>query len=222
MGPRERLIASVVAAIVVIAAMWIGLVSPKRKDANNLSASITTEQQALSGAQQQLAAAEQARAAYPAEARSLTLLTRAVPTSDQVPQLIRLINGEEASHKIDYTTTGFGESLSGSFPSINLTFTFDDFSYIDLQQFLGAFDALTLTNGSSVLVHGRLVTINSVSLTPTGSKLSAQVNMTTYEAPAATPFGASGAIGVTGATTVVGTTGLTGTSGATTPTGTTQ
>jgi Tfp pilus assembly protein PilO len=215
MGPRERLIASVVAAIVVIAAMWIGLVSPKRKDANNLSASITTEQQALSGAQQQLAAAEQARAAYPAEARSLTLLTRAVPTSDQVPQLIRLINGEEASHKIDYTTTGFGESLSGSFPSINLTFTFDDFSYIDLQQFLGAFDALTLTNGSSV-------TINSVSLTPTGSKLSAQVNMTTYEAPAATPFGASGAIGVTGATTVVGTTGLTGTSGATTPTGTTQ
>jgi Tfp pilus assembly protein PilO len=216
MGPRERLIATVVVAIVVIAAMWIALVSPKRKDATNLSASITTEQAALASAQQALTAAQQARAAYPAEVRSLTVLTGAVPTSDQVPQLIGLINSEESTHKIDYTLTGFGSSSNGSFPAIDLSFNFDDFSYLNLQQFLGAFDALTLTNGSSVLVHGRLVTINSISLTPTTKHLSAQVDMTTYEAPTATPLGATGATSVT---PVTGATASTGISGATTTTG---
>jgi Tfp pilus assembly protein PilO len=205
MGPRERLILSVVIAVVVVIAMWVLLVAPERSKANNLQTQITAEQADLASAQQQSAAAQQARAGYGAEVRSLVRLNTAVPTSDQLPQLIHLINSEEVSHRVDYSLSGFGTSATDNFPSTTLNFSFKG-NYVDLQNFLGAFDNLTLTNGSSVLVHGRLVTVNSIGLSPVGTKVAAAVTMTTYEAPTAASLGVTG---VTGVTAVTGATGAT-------------
>jgi Tfp pilus assembly protein PilO len=219
MGPRERLIASVVVAVVAIAAMWVLVVSPKRKDASNLLAQITTQQAALASAQQALAAGEQARAAYPPEVHALTVLTAAVPTSDQLPQLIHLLNHEEASHDVNYSLTGFGASSAGGFPAISLSFGFAG-TYVNLQHFLGALDDLTRTDGTSLLVQGRLVTVNSVNLSSSGTSLGATVNMTTYEAPAATPLAPSA--GATGTSGVTSPAGVTGVSGVTTAVGTPQ
>jgi Tfp pilus assembly protein PilO len=210
MGPRERLIATVAIAIIIVAAMWIIVVTPKRNQAANLRTQITAEQALLTSAQQQLAAAEQARSGYVADVHSEQALTRAVPTSDEIPQLIELINKLEVGHHVTYTTTGFGTAAAGDLPSVNLEFNFVA-NYVDLQKFLNAFDDLTRSNGTSVLTDGRLVSINSITLGPSAhGAVTATVAMTVYQAAAsqAAAVGATGASGTTGATGVTAAAGV--------------
>jgi Tfp pilus assembly protein PilO len=179
MGPRARLIVTVAIALIAVLAMWILLVTPERSKASSLLGQIAAEQAALATAQQQLTTAEQARNQYRADVRSNQALSVSVPTSDRLPQLISLINGLEVNHKVNYSTTSLG-SAGGGLSPVGLSFSFAG-SYVNLQEFLGAFDALTLTNGSSLLSNGRLVAVNSVSLAPSGSNVDASVNMTAYQ-----------------------------------------
>jgi Tfp pilus assembly protein PilO len=186
MGPRARLIIVAAVALVAIIAMWTVLVSPERSAATKLVGEISAEQANVTAAQQQVAQGEQARAVYAGEVRSLAVLSQSVPSSDDTPQLIGLINSLEVNHKVNYSTTAFASgAAAGGFESLALSFGFAA-NFLDLQQFLGAFDALTLTNGTGVLVNGRLVTINSVSLSPEGKGLAATVSMTAYQAAPAT------------------------------------
>jgi Tfp pilus assembly protein PilO len=186
MGPRARLIVVVAVALVAIVAMWVALVSPERSKATKLVAAISAEQSKVTAAQQQVASGEQTRAVYAGEVRSLSVLSQSVPASDDTPQLIGLINSLEVDHKVNYSTTAFASGVgAGGFDTLGLSFNFAA-TYLDLQQFLAAFDALTLTNGTGVLVNGRLVTINSVDLSPEAKSLSATVSMTAYQAAPAT------------------------------------
>jgi Tfp pilus assembly protein PilO len=185
MGPRARLIIVVAVTLVAIVAMWVALVSPERSKATKLVAAISAEQSKVTAAQQQVASGEQARLVYAGEVRSLAVLSQSVPASDDTPQLIGLINSLEVNHKVNYTTTAFASGAAGGFDTLGLSFNFVA-NFLDLQQFLSAFDALTLTNGTGVLVNGRLVTINSVDLSPEGKSLSATVSMTAYQAAPAT------------------------------------
>jgi hypothetical protein len=186
MGPRARLIAVAAVALVAIIAMWSLLAAPERSTATKLVGEISAERASVTAAQQQVAQGEQARAVYPGEVRSLAVLSQAVPASDDTPQLIGLINSLEVHHKVNYSSTAFSAaSGAGGFDSLGLSFAFAA-NFLDLQQFLGAFDALTLTNGTGVLVNGRLVTINSVNLSPDGKGLGATVSMTAYQAAPAT------------------------------------
>jgi Tfp pilus assembly protein PilO len=185
MGPRARLIIVVAVTLVAIVAMWVALVSPERSKATKLVAAISAERSAVTAAQQQVASGEQARLVYAGEVRSLAVLSQSVPASDDTPQLIGLINSLEVNHKVNYTTTAFASGAAGGFDTLGLSFNFVA-NFLDLQQFLSAFDALTLTNGTGVLVNGRLVTINSVDLSPEGKSLSATVSMTAYQAAPAT------------------------------------
>ena len=185
MGPRARLIIVVAVTLVAIVAMWVALVSPERSKATKLVAAISAERSEVTAAQQQVASGEQARAVYAGEVRSLSVLSQSVPASDDTPQLIGLINSLEVNHKVNYTTTAFASGAAGGFDTLGLSFNFVA-NFLDLQQFLSAFDALTLTNGTGVLVNGRLVTINSVDLSPEGKSLSATVSMTAYQAAPAT------------------------------------
>jgi Tfp pilus assembly protein PilO len=181
MGARGRLIAIVAVAVLIVLAVWLLLVAPERNKANSLSAQITAEQAALSTAQGSLNAAEQAKVGYANEVHSIKTLEVAVPTSDQIPQLISTINGLEVNHHVNYTSTSLSPGSAGGFNSLGLSFNFDS-TYVNLQEFLGAFAALTLTNGTSVLANGRLVSIGSISLGPGATNgVSATVSMTAYQ-----------------------------------------
>jgi Tfp pilus assembly protein PilO len=181
MGARGRLIITAVVALVVVFAMWSFVVSPERSKASKLLGQISSARAQLASAQQQVVVAEQARSQYPAEVRSLAALSKSVPPGNPIPQLIDLINSVEVKHKINYTATSLTPGgASGGLEPVALSFQFIS-DYLDLQQFLQDFDSLTQTNGSSVLANGQLVTVNSISLAPSGSSLSASVNMTAYE-----------------------------------------
>ncbi|MGD0197950.1 MAG: hypothetical protein ABSC56_08605 [Solirubrobacteraceae bacterium] len=199
MGQRDRLIACVVVALIVVVAAWLGLVSPERSKASSLLSQINSERATLVSDQSQLASAREARAVYPDEVHALTVLLNAIPTSDEEPQLITLINKLEDGHLIQWHATSFGSSSADGFQAIELSFSFTA-SYVNLQQFIAALDALDETDGANVVAKGRLVNVNSLSLSGDSGATSASVTMTVYEQPSGGATGATGAVTTTAAT----------------------
>jgi Tfp pilus assembly protein PilO len=198
-GPRERLVGGIVVGILLVAVMWIALVSPERSKASNLQAQISTERTTLSSEQAELSAGEQARSRYPGEVHALAVLLHAVPTSDQEPQLIRLVNTLENDHVINWRTTSFGSASVGGFEALDVSFSFIA-SYVDLQKFISALDALTESDGQNLLTKGRLATVSSLSLAPlSGGKTTASVTMTVYMQPSGGATGVSGPVTTTAA-----------------------
>lgn len=196
MGARERLIGFVVLALVIVAAAWVAVVSPKRSQVTNLNAQIATEQGTVSSETSQLTAAKQARAVYGKQVRAVNVVDRSIPLSDQEPALIKLIDKEERGYNITWTSTSLalgGGAAAGGVGSIGLNFAYTATRWIDLQHFFVSLDKLTRTDGSSLGVTGRLFTINSVSVEPDAtSKITAAVSMTVYVLPTATAAGTPG------------------------------
>jgi len=143
---------------------------------------------------------ERARATYPAEVHALSVLLNAIPTSDQEPQLIRLVNTLENGHVIDWQTAAFASTSADGFQGLNISFSFTA-SYVNLQQFIGALDALDQTDGQNVVSKGRLVTVDSLTLAPApGEKTTASVAITVYQQPSVGATGPGGTVTTTAAT----------------------
>ncbi len=177
MKPRDRLVVCVLVAVAGLAALWIGVISPKRHDAAQLGSKLTVAQTQLGTAETQLAQAKTAETQYPENLRVVKSLFKAVPADDGVPRL--LVSLDKTSHfkRVDFkviSVTGAGatgaaaaaaSTLPAGLAPVSFTFTFNG-GYIDLQHFLKAVTRYTLVKGSKVVAHGRLLTIASVALTP--------------------------------------------------------
>ena len=102
MKPRDRLVVSVLVAAAALAAVWIGVVSPKRNDASQVGAKLTVAQSQLGTAQAQLASAKAAESSYPANLRVVKSLYKAVPSNAAVPHL--LVSLDKSSHykRVDF------------------------------------------------------------------------------------------------------------------------
>jgi hypothetical protein len=185
MTGRDRIVAIVVAVLAVLAAAWIVVVSPKREEASKLGAQVSAAQAQLSSAEGQLASARSAQAQYAAAYTAIVGLGKAVPASQEVPSLIYQL--EQASNKkhVDFasiisgTSAGSG-SGSGSgataaaataagFTQMPFTFVFDG-SFFDLEHLFEGLNRFTLrTSAGDLQVSGRLLTIQSVKLSPLAS-----------------------------------------------------
>jgi Tfp pilus assembly protein PilO len=155
-----------------------------------------------------LLSARAARSGYVQEVHSLQRLSTAIPPTDGVPELLREISALAGGHSVNFQNISLtpGSSTSAGFNTIQLSFTFTA-GYVQLQNFLQAVDSLTRTDGTNVLADGRLVTFDSIGLSPLPpDSTQASVTATIYQTPSAT--------GVTGAS---GTASTTSTSGATAP-----
>jgi len=199
MKVRDRLIVAVIAAVVVIGAVWLLLVSPKRGEASSLQTQIASEQVALASAQATLASDKVAAAGYLSDVRALAQVTAAIPSTADEPGVITTIT-KLAGTQIDVHEADLSYG-SGS-TSLGLVFSFSA-SYGTLQSFLNTLDRLTITDGSNISADGRLFTITGIALTPYpphGAK--ATVTAAAYsQAGTSATTGASGATGSTATTT---------------------
>jgi hypothetical protein len=213
MRVRDRLLLAVVAAVIVVGAVWLVLVSPERSKASNLSAQITTERAALASAQASLAAARAMAAGYPADVAAISHVMTAVPPDPQESNIVTTITKLAGTSVDVHEISVGGPSASAAGPvAIGLTFTFKT-TYSALESFIAKLDNLLKTDGTSIDASGRAFTVNSVSLQPLPpNKTTATVTVAAYSQNAAAPVAASttppttptplaGATGVTGATT---------------------
>jgi hypothetical protein len=112
MTTRDRLVVTVIAVLAVLAAAWMLVVSPERKQAAKLQAQVNAASSALAGAESEAANARQAQARYAAAYASVVALGKAVPPGEEVPSLIYQLAQASNEKNVDFASiqTGSGSS----------------------------------------------------------------------------------------------------------------
>jgi hypothetical protein len=183
MTTRDRLMLMGIVALAVLGAIWITTVAPERQKAAKVTAEVESARQRLSSAESQESSASNARAQYSRTYASLVSLGQAVPATTETPALIYML--DRASHRRDVqfssiTSGSAGASSNGASPTPAaksagfsqqpFTFVFNG-SFVDLYKLLNQLEGFTVqTHSGSLHVKGRLLTIDSVSLTPDASE----------------------------------------------------
>jgi hypothetical protein len=208
---RDRLIVSIVVSLVVIVAAWMLVIQPKRDQASRLGSEIVTAQQQLQSASQQAAQARDNEHAYAQEYATVARLGEAVPSDDEVPSLIYQLQAAASHAGVDFrslvlnagssssssTPSAASSALTSSlppgatvgpagFPVMPFTFTFQG-NFFHLANFFGALQRFVIATERRIEVHGRLMTLNAISLGPGAAgfpQILATISATTYMLPA--------------------------------------
>jgi Tfp pilus assembly protein PilO len=230
MTTRDRTVLMVVVVLAVLGAGWMLVVSPKRKEAKNLESTVSAAKSALSSAEGQLGNARAAQAQYAGAYASVVRLGKAVPASQEVPSLMYQIAHATGQRNVEFnsiTSAGGTSSTPASssattsasspaaatapaaFQQMPFTFVFTG-GFFNLEKVFRQITAFTTHSHGGLDVSGRLLTIQSVKLSPEASskpgstpKLSGNITATAYVLPASQ--------GLTGGATPTSPTGATAT-----------
>ena len=186
---RDRLMLMGIVALAVLVGGWFLVVTPEREKAAKVTAEVESARQQLASAESQAREAHTAQSRYATSYTSLVTLGQAVPASDETPALIYTLDAASSSHDVKFSSiTNGGSSSSSSSASATasssgaasataatsgaglsqqpFTFVFNG-NFIALSKLLGGLEGFTvLTSSGPLQVSGRLLTINSISLTP--------------------------------------------------------
>ena len=179
MNPRLRIALGIVAAVGVLAALWIGAVAPKREEAADLGARVEQAEQRRDDATARAIRAEQARATYARDYATVARLGKAVPPTTDVPSLVFQLESAAHGAKVDFRavnvldaapaapapTDAAAVTPGGGIQSTPFSFKFEG-DFFGLQKLLARIDRFSRVKGSKVSVNGRLLTIDGVTLNP--------------------------------------------------------
>lgn len=192
---RDRLVLLGLGVIAVLGAVWIMAVSPARKQASKASGEVSAARAQLAQAQTEAVEARSAVAHYRAAYASLAQLGQAVPVAPEVPSLVFALDKASHNHRVHFSSISPGSSGGSSssssssatgaaapapFTQMPVSLTFAG-SYSDLIHLLGQIERFTVqVPGGQVEVSGRLLTIQSISLSGgSGTSASSSTTSTT-------------------------------------------
>jgi type IV pilus assembly PilO-like protein len=229
-----------VVAVAAIAAYWMLVLSPKRKEATDLSSKIAAQQAQVAQNQSLLANFEKAKQDYRKNYTTLVRLGKAIPADDDVHSLVVQLDAAAKRSGVDFqnidigqgggtasalpstaTTNGATGSVppgavsAGAFSAMPFAFSFAG-DYNGLSKFFARLERFVGIKGDKIDVNGRLLRIESISLTPDEGGwpgLHAQIGASSYIVPLAQDPAAQGSAGgTTPGTTTPGTSTSTSTS----------
>jgi hypothetical protein len=99
---RDRTVLIVVGFVAILGAFWFLALSPKRKEATDVSTQLGTAQTRLAAAQSSASGAEAARRRYNSDYATVARLGKAVPVDDDVPSLVYQLEHTAHDAKIDF------------------------------------------------------------------------------------------------------------------------
>lgn len=182
MTGRDRIVIIAIVVAVVLAGVWMEVVSPERKQVGELNSQVASAQSQLTAAEGKVADAKGAQAQYATAYAATVNLGKAVPPSQEVASLIDQLT--QASNQRDVYFSSIANGAGGSagataattttvkaagLTQLPFTFTFEG-SYFDLEHLFNRLTDFTKLDGAgNIEVSGRLLTIRSVSLTPASS-----------------------------------------------------
>ena len=215
MTRRNSILLVAVAVVAVVGAYWMLVLTPKRQEASKLDKQITLKQTALASAEAEVADYEKARQNYRANYSMVARLGKAVPVDDDVRSLMVQINAAAGHSGVDFRTinvggagaapaaapsgTGKGATTTATAPPPGATtvgtagfstmpfaFRFQG-SFFELGKFFNRLDKFVAVRNNGLDVTGRLLLLNSITLTPDATKgfpmLSADVSANSYLLP---------------------------------------
>jgi Tfp pilus assembly protein PilO len=230
MTGRDRMVLIAVVVLVALGAAWMLVVSPERKQAGELGTQVAAAQTQLASAESEVSSARAAQSQYAAAYAALVSLGKAVPPSQEVPALMDQIAQASNRKSINFTsitatpgassassqTSSSSTAATAAFTQLPFSFVFEG-SYFDLEHLFNQLtDFATLTKSGQLRVSGRLLTIQSVSLSPgsgaaepgkSTGKLTGSITATAYVMPASqapSPAGASTPTGTSPASSTSG------------------
>ncbi len=240
MTNRDRLVLIGLSSLAVLAAVWLLVVAPERKQAASLKTQVDAAGAQLATAEGQVKEAHVDQARYASAYASIVSLGKAVPAGQEVPSLIYQLAQASNQKNIDFSSivtgaNGTGSSSSSAAPAAapavaSAGFTQMPFTFV----FNGSFDDLyrlfrqlngftTRTTAGGLRVSGRLLTIQSAKLAPltnsgaagtSNGQLTGTITATAYVLPAVQ--GLTGGA-TAGSPTGTSTASATSTGGASTP-----
>jgi hypothetical protein len=207
---RNSMLIAVVAVVAAIGAYWMLVLSPKREEAVKLDGQITKQQSALATAEADVATYEAARKRYKANYSMVARLGKAVPADDDVRSLLVQVNAAAKRAGVDFRTINIsaqgapstgpqaapttdaapppGASTVGTagFSTMPFSFAFKG-SFFELGKFFNRVDKFVAVRNGALDVTGRLLLLNSITLTPDTAKgfpmLRADVSANSYLLP---------------------------------------
>ena len=235
MTGRDRIVVVGMAALAVLAAVWLLAVAPEREKASKLATEVSAAQAQLASAESQVSSASAAQAQYQTAYASIVRLGKAVPADQETPSLIYQLAQATGQKNVEFasiTAGGAGGTSSasgataaataatttatagGGFKQMPFTFVFNG-GFENLYNLFQQLDGFALrTTSGSLQVSGRLLTVQSVKLAPaTGSgkpseQLSGTITATAYVLPAGqTLTGGATSTGPAGTATQTASTG---------------
>jgi hypothetical protein len=226
MTSRDRLVLIGLGALAMLAAVYLLLVSPERKQASSLSAQVAAASAQLASAESQVASARADQQRYSSAYASIVSLGKAVPAGEEVPSLIYQLARASNQKHVNFSsissnagaTSGSAASsapataaTSAGFTQMPFTFVFEG-SFTDLYHLFQQMNGYTTrTTSGGLRVSGRLLTIQGTKLAPASTtaanagkqgQLTGTITATAYVLPAAQgATGGATAASPTGAST---------------------
>jgi hypothetical protein len=183
-----------------VAGVWLEVVSPKRAAVAAEKTQVAALQSKFAGDQAQLSQDQGDVGTYSQDVDLIKQVSTAVPPVDGLPALIQALQSASQSQHVTFQmiTVESSGGAGGGFTPMDFNFQFGG-SYLNLQHFLHMLDDNTVvTSTGGIVATGRLFTINSVALSPSGvpGGTTATVSATAYMQGAGA--GGTGATGATG------------------------
>ena len=226
MTGRDRMVLIAIVVLVALGAAWMLVVSPERKKAGELGTKVAAAQTQLASAESAVSSARAAQSQYAAAYAAIVNLGKAVPPSQEVPALIDQLAQASNQKSINFTSINSSGASGAAARATSSTSTRPRQprrrrSRLRLRSRSSSKAATSISNTSStgsptsrrsppsgdLEVSGRLLTIQSVSLTPGSggssrqghdSNLTGSITATAYVMPAGqglTPAGGATAAG---------------------------
>ncbi len=164
MSRRNIYILAGLLLVVVLIAYWFLLLSPLRGKIADVDTQIETEQSTLAQNQARLAMLEQTKQDSQRNEARLIELAKMVPQRTEIPSLLLQIQDLATESGIDFMTIGPGDpTQAGMYEIVPLTMQFVG-TFFDVNDFI--YRAEQMAAGP-----GRLLTVKTLSLTPSGEDL---------------------------------------------------
>jgi hypothetical protein len=186
MTTRDRLTIVGMLTLAILAAGYLMVVSPERKQAAKIGGEVASARQALQSAEAQAAEAGIARSRYATSYASLVSIGPAVPASGETPSLVYALASATHNRNVEFESITSGSGPGGSAPSpaspaagssaaskgaASATFSQEPFSFVfngsfvDLYKLIDQLEGFTnQTKSGSLQVSGRLLTIDGIQL----------------------------------------------------------
>jgi hypothetical protein len=211
MSKRDRIFVGLLACLLAVAGFWFLALKPKRADSATAAARAAEAQTKLQAATDALATATTARASFETDYATVARLGKAVPADDDVRSLMVQINAAADRSGVDFRTinVGGGEGApstgpgatapsagptppgasavgSAGFSTMPFSFNFNG-KFMELGKFFSRLDRFVAVKPNGLDVTGRLLLLNSITVTPDTTKgfpaLNAEVKASSYLLP---------------------------------------
>jgi Tfp pilus assembly protein PilO len=179
-----RILLVAIVAVLSVGGYWKLALAPKRAQADELAQQVATQQAQLAQTQSLIATYRGAQSAYKGNYATFVRLGKAVPSDDDTRSLVVQLDAAAKRSGVDFDNI---DVTSGSASAMPFTFSFTG-TFGTLGNFLSRLERFVTLKGDSVLVNGRLMRLDSISLQPAADGwpgLSAQINASSFIVPEA-------------------------------------